>query len=254
MIGTNEHECISFVFIRVIRGFKKEYHFLALLPPFFIFKAVKKLYIFSGLGADERIFRFLDLSGYDVSFIKWITPLKKEPIESYAKRLIEQITTPRPILIGLSFGGMMAIEVGKIIDTEKIIIISSAQTGRSLPFLYRMAGALNLHKLVPHKIFQHPNFLFNWLFSAKTEREKKLLAEILPDTDLSFIKWAVNAILHWKNETKHPHLVHIHGDADRLLPARKGSYDVNVIGGGHLMIASKADEMSRVLRELIETK
>ena len=89
---------------------------------------MKTVYVFSGLGADERVFHKIDFSSYDVHFIKWITPKKNESIESYALRLTLQITKPLPVLIGLSFGGMMAVEVAKHIATEKIVLISSAKS------------------------------------------------------------------------------------------------------------------------------
>ena len=76
----------------------------------------KELYIFSGLGADERVFQRLDFPGFSTTFIKWIVPQDKETIENYATRLLDQITTTNPTLIGLSFGGLIAVEVAKQID------------------------------------------------------------------------------------------------------------------------------------------
>ena len=52
---------------------------------------MKKVYFISGLGADKRIFSFLDLSFCEPVFIDWITPLKNESLESYALRLRKQI-------------------------------------------------------------------------------------------------------------------------------------------------------------------
>ena len=85
---------------------------------------MKRIYVFSGLGADERVFKYLDFPGYEPVFIRWLQPTKEEAIEHYSKRLTEQIGTSRPVLIGLSFGGIIAIEVAKVIDTEKIILIA----------------------------------------------------------------------------------------------------------------------------------
>jgi surfactin synthase thioesterase subunit len=87
----------------------------------------KELYIFSGLGADESVFQKLDFTGYRITFIHWMIPIKDESMNAYADRLLLQIKTKRPILIGLSFGGMMAIEVSKLIETEKIILTQNLQ-------------------------------------------------------------------------------------------------------------------------------
>ena len=65
------------------------------------------VYLLSGLGADKRVFEFLDLSDFKVNHIDWIEPIDNETIESYAQRLLIQITTDRPIIIGVSFGGII---------------------------------------------------------------------------------------------------------------------------------------------------
>jgi hypothetical protein len=52
---------------------------------------MENLYIFSGLGADKRVFNYLDFSKYNANFIDWINPFEKELIEDYAKRLTSQI-------------------------------------------------------------------------------------------------------------------------------------------------------------------
>jgi hypothetical protein len=57
----------------------------------------KSLFIFSGLGVDERIFQKLDLSDFTVAFIKWIEPKNEETIEQYAFRLLEQMYYQRSI-------------------------------------------------------------------------------------------------------------------------------------------------------------
>lgn len=109
----------------------------------------KELYIFSGLGADERVFQRLDFSGFSVTFIKWIIPQDKETIENYASRLLDQIKTKKATLIGLSFGGIMAVEVAKQIEVEKVILIASTKTKKEIPFYYRFAGLLGLQKILP---------------------------------------------------------------------------------------------------------
>jgi thioesterase domain-containing protein len=81
----------------------------------------QSIYIFSGLGANERVFSELDFTGFRTTYIKWLPPAKNQPIEKYASRLLAQITAPNPVLIGLSFGGMVAVEVAKQIKVEKVI-------------------------------------------------------------------------------------------------------------------------------------
>ena len=139
---------------------------------------MKEIYIFSGLGADQRVFQKIDFSGFNPVFIKWKIPLENESTASYANRLTEQITNERPILIGLSFGGIMAVEVAKLIKAEKIILIASVKTKNDIPFYYRLAGLLRIHKIIPVKFFKKNNFLTNWFFGVENAEEKKLLKRI----------------------------------------------------------------------------
>lgn len=109
---------------------------------------MKELFLISGLGADKRVFNFLDLRRYKIHHIEWIDPATHESIERYAKRISTQIVKEKPILIGISFGGMIAVEIGKQIETEKIILISSARSKKDLPSNF-LARKLKLHTLIP---------------------------------------------------------------------------------------------------------
>ena len=212
---------------------------------------MKTVYVFSGLGADERVFHKIDFSRYDVHFIKWITPQKKESIESYALRLTAQITVTHPVLIGLSFGGMMAVEVAKHIDTEKIIIISSAKSKNEIPFYFRLAGKIGLSTIIPSKALININVFTNWFFSNRRVEDKKMLSAILHETDPVFLKWAINAIANWQNTTIHQNLHHIHGDADRILPFKFITCHETIKGGAHLMILNRSAEVNELLYKII---
>lgn len=209
----------------------------------------KELYIFSGLGADERVFQKLDFSDFSPTFIKWIAPQNAETIEHYATRLFDQIKTPRPTLIGLSFGGLIAIEVAKQIDTEKVIIISSAKTKNEIPFYFRFAGQLRIHKLLPKGLLKNSNIITNWFFGTSSIFDKQLLKQILIDSDPTFLKWAIDKVVRWTNQMQTKSLYHIHGTSDRILPLRFVNCNVRIKNGGHLMTLNKADELNKILRQ-----
>lgn len=211
----------------------------------------KNVYILSGLGADERVFQKLDFSDFSATFINWQVPHFNETIGNYTSRLLAQITANCPVLIGLSFGGIMAIEIAKQIDTEKVILISSAKTRNEIPFYYRWAGLLGFHKLLPSKLLKHPNFLTNWFFGATSISDKKLLKEILRETDTKFLKWSIDKIVRWENIKLPLNFQHIHGTSDRILPYRLITCDIEIKNGGHFMIFNKPDELSGIIKQLI---
>lgn len=210
----------------------------------------KELYLLSGLGADRRVFDFLDLHGFKLIHIDWIKPLEDEKIESYTRRLLQQIKTSRPTMIGVSFGGIIAIEMAKHIETDKLILISSVKTKADIPYRHRLAGNLQLNKLIPAPLYRKANFVVYWLFGVKKKEEKELLKAIMDDADDDFVDWATNSIVTWDNEQQLPNIITIHGTSDRIFPFREADYKVN--DGGHLMVVSKADEVSRILRTILD--
>jgi|ERR1035437_8100447 pimeloyl-ACP methyl ester carboxylesterase len=210
------------------------------------------IYIFSGLGADERIFQRLDFSGFSTTYIKWVVPRNNETIEDYASRLLNQITTEKPTLIGVSFGGIMAIEVAKQIETQKVILISSCKTKREIPFYYRLAGSIGFHKLIPSKLLKSSNFVSNWFFGVNDTNEKQLLKQILIDTDPIFLSWAIDKIVKWSNNTSFINIFHIHGTNDRILPMNFINPNISIKNGGHLMTLNYSEKLNEILRQQLK--
>ena len=209
---------------------------------------MNKIYIFSGLGVDERVFDNIDFSNLNIEFIDWIQPLKSESLKNYAQRISLKITDENPIIIGLSFGGILAVEISKILKTEKIILIASAKNKFELPRFYRIAGKLKLNKLIPNFIFKQQNFITNWLFGIENNSEKKLLKTILKETDSNFMSWAINEIANWKNENNLENIMHIHGNRDRIIPIKNLKVDFVIENGGHFMTVNKPNEIEKILK------
>lgn len=204
-----------------------------------------KLYAISGLGADKRVFQNLTLDCELVS-IDWIEPKRNESIAEYSLRLSQKIdTTEKFGIIGVSFGGLVAVEMSKKLNPALTILISSAETSNELRTIYRIFGKSKLVNLIPTKFFDPPRGIAHWIFGAK---DKQLLSQILDDTDLNFAKWAVKELVNWKNEEKLTNpILKIGGTHDKLIPA-KGNTKL-IERGGHFMIVDRADEVSEVINE-----
>lgn len=209
------------------------------------------IYFISGLGADKRAFGKLKLpDNYIVKHIDWITPIENEPLENYALRLSKEIDTTHPfVIVGLSFGGIIATEISKILKPKLTVLISSIASKQFLPWYYKIIGLTFLDKLIPASILKKPSRLSFYFFGAKTIETKKLLTNIFHDTDEIFLKWAIRKIVTWKNIVVPTNLFHIHGSADKILPLRFLRADVEIKAGGHLMVFDKADQVSKILTE-----
>jgi hypothetical protein len=71
-------------------------------------------------------------------------------------------------------------------------------------------------------------------------------------SDVVFLNWAIDKIVHLQNEVVHKNLTHIHGTADRILPIRFVNADIIIKGGTHLMIMNKAEEVQQKILEAIK--
>ncbi len=210
------------------------------------------VYFISGLGADERVFDKLTLPlNWDVQHIAWLPHLPNESLSSYCHRLSAAIDTPEFVLVGLSFGGIVAVELAHFLNPKLTVLISSVATRRELPLLYRMIAKTKLDRLVPASFLKIPNSFLYRFFGTSAAEEKRLLRQTIANTNSRFLKWAIHEIINWTNSERPAPLFHIHGTNDHLFAIKNTNADVQIQGGGHLLVYDSADEISRILTEVI---
>ena len=195
------------------------------------------------------MFQNFSFEGYNVIHIDWIFPLENENLQNYALRISKNIKDENAILIGLSFGGILSVEISKIKKIKKVFLLSSAKTKFEIPFYYRVLGKLNLLKIIPNSILKRVNYLTYLVFGAKTNFEKNLLKDIIKNTDKHFLKWALHQIMNWKNENYSENIVHIQGDSDLILPHNFIKYDYLIKGGTHFMTLNQSKEIETIIIE-----
>lgn len=212
---------------------------------------MKKVYFISGLGADKRAFSLLDLGFCEPVFIEWIPPKKNETLPDYAHRLQVQIQEKEAIVVGLSFGGMLATEMARANPNFKTIILSSNKTSTELPAYYRIGKYFPIYKWLPAFFYKKSGWVAQTFFGLKVEKQKHIFRQIMKDSNPAFTKWAIRAILHWKNKEVPTNLVHIHGTHDKLLPCRNVHADYEIADAGHITPMLKSEEVSILLRKII---
>jgi hypothetical protein len=146
---------------------------------------------------------------------------------------------------------MLATEMAKKDLQLKAIIISSNKIASEFPRLLKIGKYLPLYKWVPYKVVKATGRLTKGFVGPKGVEEKKVFTQILNESNPIFTAWATGAILNWTNTEVPPNVVHIHGDADHLLPYKMVKCNHTIKGGTHLMIMDKAKELSILLKQLI---
>jgi len=215
------------------------------------------VYCISGLGADERIFCKLDVPGSSFHFVRWVQPEAEESIGNYAARLSKQIEHDHPVLMGVSFGGMMAIELAKILPVEKVVIVSSIKSFVELPAWMKICGRYKFDRMLPSKPLHSIRPLKalrpiqNYFLGTESEEEKTIANHFRDNVDPLYLRWSINQILNWRNDWKPENMYHLHGDNDHIFPVKNVRPTHLIPNAGHFMVMNKCREISNILKQIL---
>jgi pimeloyl-ACP methyl ester carboxylesterase len=199
------------------------------------------------------VFRHIQLpKGCEAVHLNWISPEKEESLPSYALRLAASINREEPFaLVGLSFGGMLATEIAKQYKPAVTILISSVPVSTQLPGYFKMAGKMGLHKIVPISLLK-TSAATKRFFTRENNEDKKLLWQIINESDTGLIRWSMHAILNWQNEII-PHPVwHIHGTRDEVLPVRYTHPTHTIPKEGHMLVMTSPQVVNEFLAKALQ--
>ncbi|ALD22273.1 alpha/beta fold hydrolase [Hymenobacter sp. DG25A] len=213
------------------------------------------MYLIPGLGADERVFRnLLPLLRSPVKVLPWLTPLQQESLPHYVARIAELVDSTQPCLVvGVSFGGVVALELCRLRPLAEAVLISSIPDAGCLPLSLRAIRASGVYKLVPPQLLKLFPRAGQWYFGVRNGEEYRLFKEILGDMEPRYTRWAIDRLLHW-DSTDTGRCLQILGTKDRVFPPGPAPVDYLIQGGGHFMILSHALEISHILNRLAEAQ
>jgi pimeloyl-ACP methyl ester carboxylesterase len=212
------------------------------------------VYFMPGLAAGPTIFENIKLpeEEFEMYFLEWFLPSENETIESYALRMTQKITHDNPVLIGVSFGGVLVQEMAKIIQTRKVIIISSVKSNAEFPSRFKIARNTKAYKLIPTQLLADIEKLVKYAFGDNIVTKRlKLYEKYLSVRDKHYLDWSIETILCWKQKDINESVIHIHGDADEVFPIKHIKDCIIVNGGTHIMILNKYKWMNENLPKLI---
>jgi pimeloyl-ACP methyl ester carboxylesterase len=207
-----------------------------------------KIYLFSGMGADSRLFKNLGpIEGYEIIPLPYIHPQQSKTLGDYAALLADHYTFEEPYLLGgVSMGGMIAQELAQLTNPEGLVLISTATSRTEMPMLFEWARQMRLASL-----FNKPALeviaKFADQFTSKSPEGRQLFLEMLQDSDTDFMRFGAKSILEWEPPKNTLPTVRIHGTIDRVFPASKITDAAMIEGGNHFMIFEKGEEITAVL-------
>ncbi len=212
------------------------------------------IYFVPGLANDKRIFKNLveELKDYKLVFLEHLDILHyEETLAQYAARLINhhKFFDVDSVIIGMSLGGLIAIEMAKILFFKKVFLISTVKHKSELPLIIRLAYKLNIH--LPPKLIKYTIKPLSLLLKATNLDGAEYLSKIINESNEEHMIWAQKAVVKWDNNLIPDNYVHIHGTHDEIFPIKCVRPTHKIIGGTHFMIMDRAEEISRIIRSHI---
>lgn len=210
------------------------------------------LVLLPGFGTDAALFRLQQSEFPDLIVPQWITPLRNERLENYARRLAERIEVRGPCLVGgASFGGIVAQELARHLPAVGCILIASIRSPRQLPKRFRIWTPFA--RVIPGISAAVSGWLARGVRrSARwpTSVDSGLAAYAGPQG--GFERWGAIAVLRWRPQPPPCPVFQIHGAVDRVFPVRRTTPDVVLPGAGHLLTLTHAFAVNTFLTEVRE--
>jgi hypothetical protein len=210
------------------------------------------IYFMPGLAAGPEIFYklCLDPNVYEFHYLTWKDPLGiEESILNYAMRMTTEVKHKKPVLVGVSFGGIIVQEMSKLIAAQKIIIISSVKSTSELPKRYKIASKSKIYKLFPTQIVTKFENYSKFFIGTSLEKKAKMYKKYLSVRGKSYIKWSIHTVVNWRQEKPLENIVHIHGTDDNIFPFKNIKNCIEIKDGNHSMIILKAKQISDIIHQ-----
>lgn len=212
-------------------------------------------YFIPGLGFNEEVIAPIVSYGLDIKTINWIEPKKNETVPEYAKRMSISIKrTQRPIiLIGHSFGGIIAQEISRIMSIDQIILISTCKSRSENSLILKSISPLQINRIIKKDFILRTFPLWSKNYGYETLDEINLFKSMIKNNTDTYLNWAVKSISNWEREFKNnTPIIHIHGDKDRTFPIKNIKDITHIVrGGNHFMIYKKAKEIAEILEKYL---
>ncbi len=205
-----------------------------------------------GMGAKSDIFNGLRFpKDLEIHPMEWLLPEAEEDFLHYAARLVDKFRVePDSVLVGMSLGGVMVSEIGKLMPVYMPVFISTVKSHKELSPRYRMARVMHLWNFLPYGLIARPERLKPYVILKTVKKRIRLYERYMGIHDRAYFKWAIKNFLLWKHDLPDGPYLHIHGTRDYIFPYSylKGEI-IPVEGAAHLAVMTHPFAINRILRE-----
>lgn len=211
-------------------------------------KTTEKLpicYAIPGLGVTREVFS--NLAQYlELEIVDWIMPEDGESLSLYAQRMEAFLPDEPLVLIGYSFGGVVAQEIQKRRPDIKLVLINTLIDRSEKPFWLRVMSVIPLYRLArgSWRIKLLP--VYGRRYGLKSPEDISILQKMFSESPNELRMWSVDALAKWEGgNLTAGQFLRLHGTKDKVFPLTHLTTGGKWIQRGrHFMVWQRAEEVA----------
>lgn len=221
-----------------------------------------KLVLFPGLGGSHLLFDHQATTIKDIECRELEAAREGETLSHYAQRIAKTFDQSAPFAIGgMSFGGMLSLELARFLPTKAVFLIASTRTDRGIRKSFQALEYAS--RIVPDSVLRWSiqniakNFFERREMLAREDRDR--LITMANEFDVELFRPLCEMAAHWQfdsrelSQIKCP-IFQIHGDRDPVIPfVDQDQKNCEVVRGGtHLITYTHRDHVNEWIQRNLE--
>ncbi len=223
-----------------------------------------RIVLFPGLGADPRMFRNQKaVLGDDLECPDWLMPDAGETFDAYVQRWAREIAPKpgddRPLFLGgVSFGGMVAMQMAQHMHPKAVILIGSCRSHHAKPKRWQVARRVG--DLIPNWLLGRRVLAAGALWVSTLDQldshHRSLLMSMAADSDPKRMRWSGHACAGWAFDPEtipgFPPVHQVHGRLDAIIPHYPSDPDKVIPDGRHIINFSHPHTVNRYIMDVVK--
>ncbi len=215
-----------------------------------------RAFLIPGLGLNPQVLKKIELNGFELHYMRWINPQKDESLNNYALRISQLYNIPQDediLILGHSFGGLLAQHLGIMFPRARIVLISTVKNASELPWKIRFLRHGYAYHLMSKRMILSTLSLWSSYHGYDEPELKQALISEVQSLDNEYFIWAYQQLIYWRGTQFSNTFLHIHGDRDRTFPIDNIFRCKVIPNGDHLMVYKKANMINQLISTFLAT-
>ncbi|MEO7423743.1 MAG: alpha/beta hydrolase [Fibrobacteria bacterium] len=205
-----------------------------------------RVFLITGFALDKRAFAFMDLPPETYTTLDLIPILPGETLRAYAARMAGEIgLAPGDVIGGVSLGGMLALEMSRVVAVSGLILIASATDPSFIRKRFKIWAPIA--KWVPKPVIRGIFTLIPRILALQnmlSPEGQALLADIMGHFPPRLLQTFPMMIVRWPGCEPTVPFRHIHAQGDWLIRPGGDPASLTLLpANNHLITVSHAREL-----------